>query len=171
MALVGISRTDTFEYVSNDDPCKRRVPKMLPGLASSLAVMMTGEDVVIDDGATLFRLGVLDVFLMGMIYDKSTKISRSLDDGGDVSMHTSINATNIETVRYGLRGWEHFRDPNGSDIAFQTEKRIVMGRDYLACTDDMLQLLGVRLIGELAGKIKEASEVSKDEAKNSVSAS
>ena len=171
MALVGISRSDSFDYVSNDDPCKRRVQRSLPSENGKARVLLDAFDVVVDDGATVFKLGVLDVFLMGMIYDRSTKISRSVEDSGEVAMHTSLNATNIETVRFGLRGWEHFRDAAGHDIAFKIEKRIVMGRNYDACSDDMLQLLGIRLIAELATAIKEASEVSKAEAKNSASAS
>ncbi len=171
MALTGISRSDVFDYVSNDDPCKRRVQKSLPAPDGGSPVLLAGEyDEFVEEGATTFKLGVLDVFLMGMIYDKSTSLSRSVEDTGEVRMLTSINATNIETVRFGLRGWEHFRDPKGGDIAFKDEKRIVMGREYQAASDDMLKLLGIRLIGELAGRIKEASEVTAAEAKKSVSA-
>ena len=172
MALVGISRTDTFPYVSNDDPCKRKVQKALPAPDGGTPILKPDEfDEIVDDGATIFTLGVLDVFLMGMIYDKSTKISRSVEDTGEVNMHTAINATNIETVRFGLKGWEAFKDPMGNDIRFDTVKRVVMGRDYEAATDAMLNLLGIRLINELATEIKKASEVSKAEAKNSASAS
>ena len=172
MALVGISRTDTFTYVSNDDPCKRVAAKTQPAPDGG-APILTGEKVtIIDDGATRFKLGVLDVFLMGMIYDNSTKITRGIDDSSQVDFKTAVNATNIETVRFGLLGWEGFKQVGtNNDIAFVSEERIVMGRKYQAASDDMLNLLGIRLITELADQIKTASEVTKAEAKNSDTAS
>lgn len=172
MALIGISRTDTFDYVSNDDPCKHRHPKMLDVQGSDARIVDPngGFEEVVDDGATVFKLGVLDVFLMGMIYDRSTSVHRGLSDD-DVTMRTAINATNIETVRFGLKGWTGFKDPRGSEIRFEQVKRVVNGADYEVASDGMLKLLGLRLIGELAQQIKEASEVSRAEAKNSATVS
>ena len=169
MALVGISKTDTFEHVSDQDPCKRQVDEVArkdPEDPDS-PMINTGKKIeVIDDGATVFKLGVLDVFLMGMIYDRSTTMRRTVDDTGEVSLSTAVNATNIECVRYGLRGWEHFPDEKGNDIPFVTEERLLGGRKYQAVTHACLNALGIRLISELADKIKTASEVTRAEAKN-----
>jgi hypothetical protein len=160
---VGISVADAFDYVSNTDPCKRKVSDTSTGI--------TKTETVIDEGATVFRLGVLDVFLMGMIYDSSSIIGRGVDtDVGQIDVKTRLNATNIDAVRYGLRGWTHFPDAQGNDIQFTTVDRIVQGRTYKAVTDECLSRLGIQLISELGQQIKTASEVGKAETKNSVTA-
>ena len=164
MALVGISVFDAFDYVSDTDPCKRKVETPTDGGITKITT-------VIDDGATTFRLGVLDVFLMGMIYDNSSVIGRGPDTGeGQIDVKTRLNATNIEAVRYGLRGWTHFTDAQGNDIPFVSADRIVQGRTYKAANDDCLARLGIQLIAELGQQIKTASEVGKAETKNSVTA-
>ena len=163
MALTGISIADAFDYVSDSDPCKRKVATSVDGTLKT--------ETVIDDGATTFRLGVLDVFLMGMIYDSSSVIGRGVDtDVGQIDVKTRLNATNIDAVRYGLRGWTHFSDSAGNDIPFETVERIVQSRTYRAVTDECLARLGIRLISELGQQIKAASEVGKAETKNSVTA-
>jgi hypothetical protein len=120
----------------------------------------------IDPGATKFILGTLDVFLMGQIYDNGSNVAQD-SDTGEIAVRTRTNATNIDAVRYGLRGWERFPDTTGNDIAFTAEDRIMGGRKYKAVPDALLNRLGIRLIRELGSKIKEASEVSQDEEKNS----
>jgi hypothetical protein len=171
MALIGISRTDTFEYVSDRDPCKRTIP--VRQAEGGPVQLISQVETVVDEGATVFKLGVLDVFLMGQIYDRSTKVTRSIVDNpdGDINVITQVNATNIDAVKFGLKGWQNFKDGGGNDLPFQSVKQFIMGREYEVCADETLRLLGIQLIQELAGKIKEASEVSKVEVKNSVRAS
>jgi hypothetical protein len=166
MALIGISRYETFDYVSDRDPCKRTVKVPIDPADASQG---TRDDTVIEEGATVFELGVLDVFLMSMIYDRASKFTRIESD--EVGYAAALNVSNVEAVRYGLQGWTHFTDEKGNDLPFKQVERIVQGRKYQACTDEVLQRLSIRLIAELAEKIKEASEVSKAEAKNSVTAS
>ena len=162
MALIGITRPETREYVSEGDPSRtvRKVPVDPADPAKG-----TREEIVHEDGATIFELGVLDVFLMGMIYDRSTSITRG-GDSEDVGFQTKVNQTNIETVRFGLKGWRNFKSPTGGDIAFAAEQRFVNGRTYQAVSDDCLNQLGIRLIREFAQEIKANSEVRGHEAKN-----
>jgi len=131
------------------------------------------EITIVDEGATHFTLGVLDVFLMAHIYDKSTKLTRGMSEAGEdeVGIVTAVNATNIETVRYGLHGWTNLQDAGGNDLPFKTIKKIVAGREYTVCADETLSLLGIQLIGEIGQTIKTASEVGRAEAKNSATAS
>lgn len=160
MALIGITRADTFDYVSETDPCRKtiRIPDEEHGEG-------TREEVLVEEGATVFELGVLDVFLMGMIYDKSTSITRH-EGSEDVGFQTRVNQTNIETVRFGLKGWRNFKNATGDDIPFVTEKRFVNGREYLQAADACLNALGIRLIRELGQEIKAKSEVTGHDAKN-----
>jgi hypothetical protein len=162
MALVGITRPEARDYVSETDPCRKTI--QVP-VDPADATKGTRDEIVIEDGATVFELGVLDVFLMGMIYDKSTSITRG-SDSEDVGFQTRVNQTNIETVRYGLKGWRNFQDPAGGELAFAAEQRFVNGRAYQAVSDVCLNKLGIRLIRELAQEIKANSEVRGLEAKN-----
>ena len=173
MALVGIGVGATLTYVSDLDPCKRRVPKKVPDPEAEGQFIddpKGGKEVVIDPGATAFRLAGLDVFLMARIYDDSSTLTRGASPD-EVGLKTRINQTNIEAVRFGLKGWEHFTDAKGDDLPFTTNKRTLDGRDYEVVSDTCMNRLGNRLIGELAGEIKRMSEVAADEAKNSSTAS
>jgi hypothetical protein len=67
MALIGISVGATFEYVLDRDPCKKTVEVPVDPDDPSQG---RRTETVIEDGAPVFTLGVLDVFVMGMIYDK-----------------------------------------------------------------------------------------------------
>lgn len=167
MALVGISVAETFDYVSDGDPCKRRVAVPVDPDDPEKG---TRETTVIDDGATVFKLGGLDVFVYGRITDNASSITRSEDDTKPIDFKTRLNASNIEAVRYGLKGWKHFTDQAGNDVPFGTVKRIEDGREYIVVSNACLKRLGLRLIGELGSRIREASEVSKAEQKNSVTA-
>jgi hypothetical protein len=82
-----------------------------------------------------------------------------------------MNQTNIDTVRFGLRGFENFKDAKGNDIKFTTTDIQLNNRDYKVASDEVLKNLGIRLVAELAGKIKEASEVSSGDEKNFVEVS
>jgi hypothetical protein len=117
----------------------------------------------------VFTLGVLDVFIMGVIYDETSSISRG-DDPTKVGIVTRLNQANIEAVRFGLRGWRNLKDAQGNDLAFRTVKRSVAGREYAVASDECLARLGIRDVRELAQVIKDKSEVGRDEEKNSATA-
>jgi hypothetical protein len=166
MALIGVSVGETFEYVLDRDPCKKRVQLEVPLVENGVKIT---EEVVIGDGATVFALGVLDVFVMGMIYDETSSVTRG-EDAGRVGITTRINQSNIEAVRFGLKGWRNFKDARGNDLAFKTVKKLTNGRTYTVVSDECLERLGIRDIRELAQAIKDRSEVGREEEKNSATA-
>jgi hypothetical protein len=166
MALIGISCGDTFEYVSEGDPSKRRVDEPIDPKHPDKG---SRTKVVIDDDATVFELGVLDVFLMGMIYDRASAIAPRESDG-ELAFSTRVNQTNIEAVRYGLRGWRNFLDRDGKEIPFETKLQHAANRKYQVVTDECLNRLGIRRIRELGQQIKDRSEVQAAEEKNSATA-
>jgi hypothetical protein len=167
MALIGLSRSDTIEYVSDSDPCKKWIDVPIDPNDPSRG---TERKPVIEEGATVFLIGQLDVFLMGRIYDQASTLTRN-DENDEVGLKTNLNLTNIDAVRFGLRGWRNFRDKDGSDLPFATVKRRCNGRDYQVVTDACLKFLGIQLVQELAHEIKTRSEVSQAEEKNSGTAS
>ena len=120
---------------------------------------------VIGEGATVFFLKPLDVFLMGYIYDNASTLSGK-QDSNEIGIHTRVNQTNIDAVRHGLAGFKNFLNKSGSQVAFKTQKAVVNGREYEVASDDTMNMFGVQLIQELASKVKEISEVSAEEEKN-----
>lgn len=167
MAIKALTLSDTFEYVSDMDPSK---VKVTIDVDPNDPKKGTVEDFLIKEGATYFGLKPLDVFLMGHIYD-TANLMTGRQGVTEVQMMTRINQTNIDAVRFGLAYFKNFKDDDGNDCKVKTVKVQVNGREYDAVSDDTLKLLSIKLIQELAEKIKDASEVDKDEEKNSVSAS
>ncbi len=73
----------------------------------------------------------------------------------------------MEAVRHGLVGIENFADAKGKPIKFLTKDINIAGREYRVVADSVMNVLGLRLISELASQIKEMSEVKSDVEKNS----
>ena len=163
MALKGMNRGATKRYVSDLDPSKSR--ELVPVDADKPDGPKQSVE-KIDDGATVFVLGALDVHTMGRIYDSGSQMFSNGDQSG-VDIKTFVNRTNIEAVKFGLKGWENFQDENGNDIPFKTVKRNVNGRHYEVVADECLDHLSVQLSAELGQEIKALSEVTAAEAKNS----
>jgi hypothetical protein len=166
VALIAMTTADTVNYVSDMDPCKvtTKVPRDPVDAAKGM------EDVVtIKEGATVFKLRPLDVFLMGYIYDNASTLSGK-SGSDDIGIHTRVNQTNIDCVRHGLADAVNFTDPKGGEVKMKTQKAIVNGRSYDVAHDDIMNMMGVKLIQELAEQVKKGSEVSPSETKNSVEA-
>lgn len=162
MAIKALSISDTFEYVSDTDPAKvrKQVPVDVDDPSKG-----TKEEIEIKDGATVFGLKPLDVFLMGYIYDNASSLT-GRQGSEEVGIHTRVNQTNLEAVKYGLAYFKNFKDANDNDVSVNFVDSYINGRKYKAASDDTLKLLGNRLIGELAQQIKDKSEVDQVEAKN-----
>lgn len=168
MALISMTTANAVKYVSDLDPAKKSHTDFLDPKHPE-----KGGHIIEDidwDKATVFHLRPLDVFLMGDIYDNAQRLTGKAGEQ-EVGIHTQMNKTNIDAVRFGLTGFDNFKDGKGKNNKFETEEVSRSGREYTVATDAMLNLLGIQLIQELAGKIKEISEVSQAEEKNSVSAS
>ena len=84
---------------------------------------------VILEGATKFTEGLFDVFWMGMIYDRSSLITRN-DEDGVTDTNTRLNATAMDAVRYGLQKWKNHQDPRVNDLALAFVAKIVVEREY-----------------------------------------
>jgi len=161
MALKALTLSDTFEYVSDTDPSKvRKIVDVDPDDPKK----GTKEIIEIEEGATVFGLKPLDVFLMGYIYDNASTLS-GRQGSEEVGIHTKVNQTNIEAVKYGLAYVKNFKDGD-NDVKVKTVKSVLNGREYEVASDDTLRLLGNRLIAELATQIKERSEVGAEQEKN-----
>jgi len=162
MSIKALSLSDTFEYVSDTDPSKTKKTVQVDPDDPKKG---TKEVTEVAEGATTFGLKPLDVFLMGYIYDNASTLS-GRQGSEEVGIHTRVNQTNIEAVKFGLSYFNNFKDEKGNDVVVKHVKASVNGREYDAASDETLRLLGNRLIAELATEIKNKSEVSAEEAKN-----
>lgn len=167
MALIALTTADTVDFVSKQDSDYKveNVP-VDPNDPSK----GTKEKVTIGEGACVFKVRPLDVFLMGHIYDNASHL-QGRQGSDEVGIRTRVNQTNIDAVRFGLAMIpSNFRDKQGNAIRFKTQKAVVNSREYDVVADDVMSTLGLRLIAEMAERIKEISEVSAAEEKNSASA-
>ena len=155
MALIALTPADTIDYVSDRDPSKKIVKVPVDPDDPSKGVKTTVE---IEPGATVFKLRSLDVFLMGYIYDNASNLTGK-QGTDEVGIHTRVNQTNVDCVRHGLAGLDNFTDPKGGQIVFKSQKAMVNGRKYDVVADEVMNVLGIRLIQELAEQIKTISEV------------
>lgn len=162
MALIAMTVADTVEFVSDKDPAKSKKPVPLDASDPSKGEIIRD---VIGEGATVFFLKPLDVFLMGYIYDNASTLSGK-QDSNEIGIHTRVNQTNIDAVRHGLAGFKNFVDKSGSQVRFKTQKAVVNGREYEVASDETMNMFGIQLIQELATRVKEISEVSAEEEKN-----
>jgi hypothetical protein len=163
MALIAMTTAEAVDYVSVLDPSKTKVK-----VPNDIADPSKGskDSWQIGPGATVFKLAPLDVFLMGFIYDNASQLTGE-EGSAKIGINTRVNQTNIEAVRHGLKGLVNFKDAKGGEIVFETQKAVVNGRPYDVVSDKVMNTFGVRLIQELAAKIKEISEVTASEEKNS----
>lgn len=168
MALVAMTTADVIKYVSDLDPAKKK--EQVPVDENDASKGLKTVETIDWEKATVFHLRPLDVYLMGYIYD-SASVLTGKQGSEEVGIHTRVNKTNIDAVRFGLARIDNFKDGHGQLIRFKTQNDVVNGREYEVAHDDIMNSLGVKLISELANKIKEISEVSKAEEKNSEQAS
>ena len=163
MALIAMTSADAIDYVSDLDPCKKKLKTLHDQDDPSKG---TFESVEILPGATVFKLRSLDVFLMSMIYDNASQL-RGKEGSTEFGIQTNVNQTNVQAVRHGLIGFTNFSDSKGNAVTYATQKENVNGRPYDVVADKVLNCFGVRLIQELAMRIKEISEVTPADEKKS----
>lgn len=162
MALEAMTTADAVKYVSDLDPAKKYVDAPVdPDQPDGPKKKVEQID---EAAATFFELRPLDVFLQGWIYDNASSMRGEQGKPG-VDLVTKVNQTNLDMVRFSLAGWSNFKS-KGNAIAFKSKTDFVNGREYTVADDESIRLLGIKLVAELATKIRQISEVSAFEAKN-----
>jgi hypothetical protein len=118
------------------------------------------------EAATKFIIGAIDAFVSTHVYDmtlvfgESDVLTETIDDKGvktfakTQTAQVMLNKSNLEVVRFGLKGWDGFKDDKSNDILFTTVTRIVNGKQYTVVSDDCLGRMDVMLIRELANQIR-----------------
>jgi len=102
---------------------------------------------------TKWLLGPVDLMVRSYIQDNA--ISWVPGDGGMV-MTNKAAFRNFEICRFGLKGFENFKDDKtGADIAFVEVDRALNGKTYKNVSDDVLNRIPGQVIQEIAERLIE----------------
>ena len=127
MAITGLSKLETVDYIASKDPCKTEA-----------------------EGATVFVLGTLDKETVGALRDSMQSLEMA-DGKQKIVMNTS--ATMVKACRMGLKGWRNFKDSEGKDIPFKTEEEYMFGKSFKVVSKETMDKIPLDLIIELGQAI------------------
>lgn len=127
MAITGLSKIETSEYISENDPCKTE-----------------------QEGATVFLIGAVDKETIGALKDNAQAME--LVDGKQ-QMVVNTSATMIKACRAGLRGWRNFKDENGKDIIFKLEDGYLFDKSMKLVSKETIDKMPFDLVIELGRAI------------------
>jgi len=131
------------------------------------ALQAAGVDV---KDKTVFTLGVLDGPLRAHLDDDA--ISFAINNRGDDAPSTvkgKGNQLKLLTVRFGIRGWENFRNKKGELITFETVSIPVAGIDggnRQGLSQAAFKAIDPDWYDELAQEIMRTNTVTEEERKN-----
>ena len=125
------------------------------------------------DDPTIWKIGSLTARDIGVIRDSVTSFSFGKNDEGGIDagdVDTKIERSKMwfEAVRRGLKGWDNFLDPQtDKPIPFKTIKRDLPGgiRSEIV-PNELLDLIPLKIIEELADQIMEGNTMEAEEVKN-----
>lgn len=140
MAIKGLTLSSVERYISDEDPAKAA----------------EGQE-----GATVFILGPIDVFITGSVLDKVL-----IQSNEGIPRQVMLNRLYLETVRFGLRGWENFQDSAGHEIKYETNKVWVANKEYTVVSDECLVQMPLAVMRDLSQRIQRLNTVTEAEAKN-----
>ena len=117
---------------------------------------------------TIFKIGCLEPMIKADIEDEVTSFEISSSKNSDpAKTNLKINKRNIMAVKFGLKGLENFMDPQTKKpVKFDTSSISKGGKNYNIVSDDIIALLGLKLINELAERILLENQLSEKERKN-----
>lgn len=102
---------------------------------------------------TVWKIGVLSAHAFAYVGSKISDPTKSLDGM-------------IEIVRFGLHGFENFKDKEGKDVKFTTQNKELHSQTFNIVSDNIISIIPVDIIIELGGKILEITKLSEQVIKN-----
>ncbi len=125
---------------------------MIQGIDTSLSVDYISKFDQ-SEPKTVWKLGVLSAHAFAYV-------------GSKISDPTQSILGMIEVVRFGLLGFDNFKDSKGVSIAFETQLKSIGQHDYQVVKDKIISIMPIDLIIELGGKILEMTKLTEQEIKN-----
>ncbi len=134
MSITGLSLSSTRHFESKYDPDKGT------------------------PGATRFTILTLDSRVAGKLRDMSTTMHLDPQRPDD-EVETSINMedVNFQTVQFGVT-WENLLDEDKNEIEYKTVGRRLGGKSYKIIDPDVLALVPLSVIQELAEEVRKVNE-------------
>lgn len=105
------------------------------------------------DPKTNWKIGVLSSRVFAYVGSQISDPSKSIDGM-------------IEIVRFGLKGFDNFKDKDGNDVKFTTQSKEIYTSSYRVVSDDIISIIPIDLVIELGGKILEITKLSEKVVKN-----
>ncbi len=102
---------------------------------------------------TVWKVGVLSAHAFAYVGSKISDPTKSLDGM-------------IEIVRFGLLGFDNFKDKDDNDVKFTTQSKDIHSSSYRVVSDNIISLIPIDIIIELGGKILEITKLSEVIIKN-----
>lgn len=153
MAMRAISMDAIKRYVSVSDPSKHTDEKAKAGEPNREAT-----------DATVFLLGPIPARVQTMINDVATSSKQDDEDAMVFEFHP--NEASYLRCQFGLRGFERFLDQGGNEVAFKTTNRQLGGQAHVVAAPEIMDMLGMDLIRELASEIEKFNELNQADRKN-----
>lgn len=129
MAITGLSKIETSEYISEGDPCKTE-----------------------QEGATVFLIGAVDKETIGGLRDELQHLE-TIGEKQIVKLNTSAVFT--KACKVGLKGWRNFKDADGKDIPFKLVDGFMYNKEMKVLSPESINGLPFDLIMELGRAIVE----------------
>ena len=113
-----------------------------------------GEPGYDDYVPTRWKLRTLDSRVLGVLKDKSTKITVDPNrPDEEIGTQVNQNAFYFQVVQLGLDEPENWSDEKGSQIKFETMKLNIAGKSYVVATPEFVGRIPEHVISELAEEI------------------
>ena len=119
------------------------------------------------DDATVFILGTLTARMQVHLRDQATKFKPDPDNPDNIITEFLPNQSAFDTARFALKGWKNFKDEDGKDVPFATEKKSLGSREFDVVTEECLDCLHADVIREIAEELNKVNALSEEESKNS----
>ena len=106
-----------------------------------------------EDQKTKWIVGAIDLMVRSYIQDNT--ISWVQQAEGGMQMINRTASRDFEVCRFGLKGFENFKDDKGGDIKYNTVDRALFNKVYKVVDDAVLNKVPGPVIAELAAHIIE----------------
>lgn len=120
------------------------------------------------DNPTIFEVGSLDSRMKGYILDNVSDFELSSDNpDDDTKINWRINERNLTLVKFGVKNIKNFADPQtGQPIKFKCDVVNKFGKSYDVVPEEILNMIPLKVITELATEILKETNLSKEAEKN-----
>jgi len=103
-----------------------------------------------DEPKTVWKLGVLDAEVYASLGELANNPLKMM----------------FELVRFGLKGFEGFKDNAGNEVKFSTVSRNLGPHNYKIVADNIMKIIPSQVVNEIGGERLRLSTVSEGEVKN-----